>query len=81
MKPGKPNGTLSRKIEIEQSRRARCDYDGDPPACRNCRHVAMPTPGGKYSYPWCRKHGFSVRLYANCETWAGVDGTKLEGSA
>jgi len=81
MKPGKPNGKFSHRLEVEQRKRERCDYDGDPPACRNCKRVAMPVPGGQYPFPRCRQHGFSVRMHAICDSWAGVDGAKLEGAS
>ena len=67
MKHRKPNGKLSNKIEIEHQRRIACDYDHDPPACRNCKRVAMPVPGGKWLGPRCRQHGFGVKMHAICD--------------
>lgn len=62
--------------------RKRVGYDADVPRCNNCKQFRR---GGEWlrdslprtSPPTCKVHGFTIKLMAVCDKWAGTNGDTL----
>lgn len=61
-------------------------YEPDTPRCATCKHFrqtgtflvdSLP----RYNHARCQKHDFRPDDHGCCDTWAGKDGSVLDGEA